>query len=592
MTDPEDIFIAKHKNDRGHTVRDVRWDKIRGSFVKFARESEEIWGRQETPNADEVYLRWLEYMNDNLGGSFTILIGKRIEKERVKEEMRDLYGEEGVFYDFLQEKWEHREETEDEEQEDDQPAEVERKTQDKWNQFEKESKEEHGGDNSEPDSSDESEETEITSGRLGEWSDKHGTTDEVNTGTTTTDTDSKSENVSTTGVRFSSVRSSEAEVEDLEDIRNKVLLGNVYEVLDQIPSNSVHSIVTSPPYWNLRDYEDADGALVGGDPDCDHTFVGNNCRECEGWKGQLGNEDTPDQYVANMMAIISKLRRILRPDGSFWLNIGETYAGTSHSDSLGTTRKSVCMIPERVYMEMIREGWVARNKTVWAKQIMRHDNSVEGATNPTSVKDRINNTWEPFWWFTNEPDYYSDIFAVRREHQTEAVDEEEIKEKYGGKYGSDKIEDENINSPTARAAREGYTPSLRHEAGANIPDVWRIKTGSTQELHTAVFSPEIVTRPIQASTPKTTCAECGKPYERDTDEGEHVGWKKMCHCKTEETKPGIVFEPFTGRGTTPKTALDNGFDYIGTEISEEYLEVAEGYIPDTRQMGLNQSWGD
>ena len=172
-------------------------------------------------------------------------------------------------------------------------------------------------------------------------------------------------------------------------------------------------------------------------------------------------------------------------------------------------------------------------------------------------------------------------------HQTEGPDEEELKERYGGKYNSGNIDDENINSPTARMARDGYTPSLRHENGALPPDVWRLPTGSTELEHTAVFSEELVTWPIKMTVPEKTCPVCGAPYERVTEDGKTVAWEPTCrHTEVEETKPGIVFEPFIGRGTTAKVASDLGRDYIGVEISEKYLDFAEDFVPDDKQVGI------
>jgi DNA modification methylase len=174
--------------------------------------------------------------------------------------------------------------------------------------------------------------------------------------------------------------------------------GQAYDVLSELRTSSVDSIVTSPPYWAVRDY--------GGEP------------------GQLGLEPTSAEYVARLVAILAEAHRVLADDGALWLNLGDTYAGKANAGvSVGRTRradraelipprvnataeapyKSLLMIPERVVAELIRGGWILRNKIVWSK------------TNPLpeSVRDRLTASWEPVYLLTKSARYWFDVDAVQ-----------------------------------------------------------------------------------------------------------------------------------------------------------------------------------
>lgn len=384
--------------------------------------------------------------------------------------------------------------------------------------------------------------------------------------------------------KFGEIKADKDDMFDVEDITNTIIRENVWTAMDKIPSNSVDCVVTSPPYWALRDYDDGEFAPIGGDPDCDHRFNGGECYKCGAWRGQLGHEPDPEMFVDNIVAIFEKISRILKPTGSVFLNIGDTYAKDNMRGGVRVDRKSMIGIPYRIYLQMMEQGWVMRNPITWVKQILLNDDDVIGAANPTSVSDRINHTFEPMWWFVNSQDYYADIYSVRREHKTD-VDEIQVDK---SKFDSDEISEEDHSSITARAAREGYEPSLQHDEGANIPDAWRIPTGKAGDEHPAVFSPELVKRPIKMGCPKWVCDNCGKPYKRITEDGEHKKWKQTCSCSDGEPRKGIVFEPFCGRGTTPKVAQELDRDWITTEVSDKYADFAEDYIDGGKEKRLTE----
>ena len=149
---------------------------------------------------------------------------------------------------------------------------------------------------------------------------------------------------------------------------NVVHTGDCFDVLAELPAESVHMVMTSPPYWNLRDYDHAD---------------------------QLGLEPESEQYVQNMAAVFDEVKRVLRPDGSLWLNLGDTYEN-----------KDLQQIPARVAIELQNRGWILRNRVTWAKP-----NPM-----PQSVKDRLNDTTEAVFHFVKNKSYWYELDAIREDH--------------------------------------------------------------------------------------------------------------------------------------------------------------------------------
>ena len=226
-----------------------------------------------------------------------------------------------------------------------------------------------------------------------------------------------------------------------KDVTPLILQGDVMKSLQKIPDNSISVVVTSPPYWNLRDYE---------------------------IKGQIGQEETPDEYISKMAEITKELRRIMRKDGCFFLNIGDSYYNGD-----------LQMIPQRLALEMQKQGWKLRNTIIWYKP-----NHM-----PSPVKNRFSNTWEPIFFFVKNGEskkYYFNLDEVRVEHKTkeekksnlpETLSIEEfnkLKDKLGLKVApsngngySGKFKDTNkINlgaSPGARSVVSGEYYSLQRK---------------------------------------------------------------------------------------------------------------------------------
>lgn len=541
--------------------KELNKSKIRGAMKKFAHDVDEVVGTEEEPNyneAKEAFNRWMMERFDN---EWPMFIHEMLEPAELRSMAEVMWERNDEYRETVSRKW----------------------IQDK-SEFEGNGDSGNGSGGGGKDS--------ITG--IGGWADEYGAEEEDGDGEDYGESSGKSSSGNghhkTDGMRYRQFREEKAhpsEMWDLEDIVNTITRENVWTAMDKMPSNVVDLAVTSPPYWNLRDYDGGEFASMGGEPHCDHKFNDGECYKCGAWRGQLGREPEPSMFVDNIVSIMSKIGRILKPGGSLFLNIGDTYAGQTFNGDINAERKSMLMLPQRIYIQMIENGWTLRQPIMWVKQILFNDDEVHGATNPTSVKDRINHTYEPFFWFTNSPDYYSDIYAVRREAKT---DEQDMAD-YDGKYEEEEIEDEMYNSPTARAAREGYEPSFYHDAGANIPDAWRVPTGNAGKEHPAVFSPELPKRPINMASPRWVCSNCLAPYERVVEDGDSQGFEKQCTCDTDEKRPGIVFDPFCGRGTTAKAAEDEGRDWITTEVSDKYADFAEDYVTGSRKAELSDFMG-
>jgi DNA modification methylase len=546
--------------------------KIKGAMLKFAKEVDAIEVDSMQPDekgAREAFNTW---MLDKFGNTWVLFIQNFLDPGEFREMSKAMFGRNEEYRSIVEDKWEYK------------PGNS------KVDGGEEESEKNENGADGKLNSITHWANSESDNGGSVGGSDDSDAAVGNNGGSVPSDDDDVSGNAGTvkhTNERFKlskfrKVKADKDEMFEVDDIRNTIIRENVWTALDKIPTNSVDCVVTSPPYWALRDYDDGEFAPIGGDLDCDHKFNGGKCYKCDAWRGQLGHEPKPEMFVYDIVAIFEKIGRILKPSGSVFLNIGDNYASENYRGDIRVKRKSMMGIPYRIYLKMMEMGWVMRNPIVWAKQIQMDDGDVVGAANPTSVKDRINHTFEPMWWFANSPDYYSDIFAVRREHNTDPADMKVDK----SKFDSDEISEEDHNSITARFAREDYEPSLFHEAGGNIPDVWRIPTGKAGDEHPAVFSPRLPMKPIDMTCPKWVCDRCGTPYQREVVEGQSRGFVQDCSCNNSGRNKGIVFEPFCGRGTTCKAAQEKDRDWITTEVSDKYANFAEEYIDGAKEKTL------
>jgi site-specific DNA-methyltransferase (adenine-specific) len=314
--------------------------------------------------------------------------------------------------------------------------------------------------------------------------------------------------------------------------RNTILVGDALERLRQLPDESVDTIVTSPPYFNLRDYHMA---------------------------GQLGQEAHVDEWVEGLRAVARECQRVLALHGSLWLNLGDSY---SAGDRFGAPRKSLLLGPERVARALVADGWLLRNKIVWAKS-----NPL-----PSPARDRLTTTHEYVYLFVRQPSYFFDLDAIRmpltssgrRARTGSRTPARELGRLSGSRDG------------LLRLSREGRSG---HPLGKNPGDVWRIGSSSYRGAHFATFPAELVRRPILAGCPPMVCERCGSPWRRSTapvmyrDGVAQARPFVACGCQA-PTRPGVVLDPFGGSGTVAEVARSLGRDWLLIELNPEYVELA------------------
>lgn len=305
--------------------------------------------------------------------------------------------------------------------------------------------------------------------------------------------------------------------------------GDALEVARSLPDGSADCIVTSPPYYGLRDY---------------------------GSEGQYGLEETPGQYVETMTALFRELRRVLADDGTFWLNIGDTYGRGSRSVSQPTQTleggkrrqqqhrpqedsrslhlppKNLIGIPWRLAFSLQDDGWILRNSIIWHKP-----NAM-----PESVTDRLSGRHENIFMFSKSQRYWFDLTPIRETAAEQAlqassdalVDVAPVSKKSTRGKGQWAASANNL--PGVSPQRD--TPG-NHPDGKNPGDVWSINTKPFGGAHFAVFPEELPARCISAG------------------------------CKP----GGTVLDPFNGSGTTGAAAEKLGRKYIGVDISHSYLKL-------------------
>jgi len=400
----------------------------------------------------------------------------------------------------------------------------------------------------------------------------------------------------------------------------------------QIPlaDDSVHCIVTSPPYYGLRSYQGKKQPQIwGGDKSCEHSWnyssrtmqtgginpkqLSNKgvdgygwqvesafCSKCGAWYGCLGEEPTPDLYISNMCIIGEELQRVLRPDGTLWMVIGDSYNGSGGAGGdynkgglkEGQPRykgrnvaslkpKDLIGIPWMLAFAYRDElGFWLRKDIIWVKT---------NAMPEGGAIDRPTSSHEYIFLFSKSRRYYYDRHAIA-EPAKYAGDRRD--QRPDSRRGDDKMK--SMNNPT---------PQMR-----NKRDVWIHNTGRYKGAHYATFPGELIVDCIKAGTSEAGCCMyCGAPYERIVrreqlgerdDTGRTHGldeqrlsspgappergweainhterWAQTCRCKYPPLglKRPIVFDPFVGSGTTCEVARALNCDSIGMDISFEYL---------------------
>jgi DNA modification methylase len=313
-------------------------------------------------------------------------------------------------------------------------------------------------------------------------------------------------------------------------MKDTILLGNSLEVLKTIPDNSIDCCITSPPYWGLRDY---------------------------GHDEQLGSEKHFKDFVNNLCNVFDEVQRVLKPTGTCFINLGDTYGGsgsgtTKNADTSkyvenskqvyvlpnGTSKasqfrgtamnKSLCMIPERFAIEMIDRNWCLRNQIIWHKP-----NAM-----PSSATDRFTVDFEKIFLFVKESKGY--YFKQQLEKSIWAETDARSKIK-GGVLSNGKTKSGNY--ATNKVA-------FREDGMRNTRTVWTVNTEPSSEAHFATYPQRLVERMLSAGCPEN----------------------------------GIVLDPFFGSGTTGLVAKKMNRHYIGIELNPEYVDIAKKRI--YREIGL------
>ena len=361
----------------------------------------------------------------------------------------------------------------------------------------------------------------------------------------------------------------------------KILTGDSLQMLRTMEDESVDCVITSPPYYGLRDYGTA--TWEGGDPECDHKipagehdpkraggdagsshafrFNRKTCHKCGAIRidDQIGLEETPEAYIDRLVEVFREVRRVLKKEGTLWLNIGDSYCATKtgntgNSSTLGGRKKGegykdknqeeaakrpskkpqgsvktkdLIGIPWMLAFALRADGWYLRQDIIWHKP-----NAM-----PESVKDRCTKSHEYIFLLSKSPKYYFNHVAIK----------EPSKDSYNGKRGSTKTR-KKFQSAMRTSTEENIVYKKR-----NKRSVWDISTQPFKEAHFATF-PEALVEP---------CLLAGCP------EG------------------GTALDPFSGAGTVGVVCKKQGRDYIGIELNPEYVKIQEQRIENTPEKGTD-----
>lgn len=375
-----------------------------------------------------------------------------------------------------------------------------------------------------------------------------------------------------------------------------ILPGDCIESMRTLPEKSVHCCITSPPYYGLRDY---------------------------GHEGQIGLEETPDAYVAKMVDAFREVRRVLRDDGTCWLNLGDSYgavggntyagfnerwsgtggAGSKQDATLngvmnrtidtGLRPKNLIGIPWRVAFALQADGWYLRQDIIWHKP-----NPM-----PESVTDRCTKAHEYIFLLTKSARYWYDAEAVKEPFADERMGNP-------GNYRPDYSMGAGRNAAGTKNAAWNADGS---RSTRNRRSVWTVSPQPYKGAHFATFPPDLIRPCVQAGCPAKICPTCGKgwdrvvekqkaentnprPFSKPGNEKDRndvgrvyeesvfvtLGWQPSCTCPPADPIPGVVLDPFGGSGTTGQVALEEGRNTILCELNPEYIALMERRLAGTQ----------
>ena len=307
---------------------------------------------------------------------------------------------------------------------------------------------------------------------------------------------------------------------------HRIITGDCIEGMKTLPDGCVQTCITSPPYFGLRDYG-------GGD-------------------SEIGQEDTVEGYVQKMVEVFREVRRILRDDGTLWLNLGDSYMSAKNcapppqtqggqrgmpsdfvpanrKDQKGLKTKDLIGIPWRVAFALQADGWYLRQDIVWSKP-----NPM-----PESVEDRCTKAHEYIFLLSKKPHYYYDHEAIKEPLAASSVSR--LQQDVDSQVGSTRANGGEKTNGNMKAVGD-LSSGLK-----NKRSVWTVNAKGYKGAHFAVYPEELIQPCVLAGCPKD----------------------------------GTVFDPFTGSGTTAVVALKNGRNYIGTELNPQYVKIAEDRIKES-----------
>ncbi len=446
--------------------------------------------------------------------------------------------------------------------------------------------------------------------------------------------------------------------------------GHSVDVLGGFPENHFHLCVTSPPYWCLRSYK-TDPQVWGGDPLCEHEWTeqrgpittrwadgtkakfsdldranakrvrepvsyGDMCSKCGAWRGELGHERRPDQYIEHLAEVFAAVRRVLRKDGSLWIVIGDTYASgkgrcnpeirarnsmhvkayreggvpafsQNRSDltASGLKPKELAGIPWRLAFRLQAQGWWWRSVDIWHKP-----NGM-----PYQGKDRTSCAHEYVLMFTKSKKNYWDVEATREPLAPDSLARSMRRKGNGKYYGSTPHEIGNI------ARGENYGPDGNPEKicnplGRQMRSVRTVANRGTRRKHFAVYPVKLIEPYILSGTSERGCCpECGAPwariiewhdypddpairggsYQQSTHNRMHelskrkgepkgrkfpvlMGWQPSCRCNAGDPVPCRVLDPFAGSGTTGIVCERFNRDAVLIDLNPDFVAIARERI--------------
>lgn len=404
-------------------------------------------------------------------------------------------------------------------------------------------------------------------------------------------------------------------------------IGDNREVLLKYPDNHFDCVVTSPPYWALRDYNTLP-LIFDGDPNCEHEWINNSyirnndqtagekqrtnkgsvgrdtpvenafCSKCKAWRGQLGMEPTPELYIKHLVDTFDIVKNKLKNEGTCFVNLGDTFAthtgkrsgqfGTDINAEINSVftknrpkvsnvpEKCLCLIPSRFAWEMIQHGWILRNKIVWFK-----NNHM-----PEPFTDRFTRSYEVVLFFVKQQKYFFNLDAVREPHKFDSMKRALRGSNTGNKYGR-KVEElpEKVHSVTMSQERDykGYSnieedvkngETTLHPLGKNPGEVWQLGLDDLSET-------ELKLKIINLIQEWKNLHPEDWNMSSDVFNISNRGFKKA-HFATFPLslieKPilagcpvnGWVLDPFAGSGTVGEFCINNYRNAVLIELNEEY----------------------